>query len=167
MADADKLPEFEPEDPIPEHHINYINEDLQMRRLRREAIAMKGGETEGEKWIYSLLGLEMKILITDQRVLLGHFICTDRDRNVIMQGTNEFMSEEEIATKVGRSIGLAMIPGRHIQKMEIKQTEVLESPVDLSISGSNVTASQISRIEAIYEDNKANINKLSLMDEKS
>lgn len=40
-----------------------------------------------------------------------------------MQGTNEYMSEEEIATeKVGRSIGLAMIPGRHIQKMEIRPT---------------------------------------------
>jgi len=39
--------------------------------LRREAIAIKGGETENEKKLYSLLGTEMKILITDQRVLLG------------------------------------------------------------------------------------------------
>jgi len=38
-----------------------------------------------------------------------------------MQGTNEYMSEEEISNeKVGRSIGLAMIPGKHIQKMEIR-----------------------------------------------
>lgn len=69
--DHDKLPEFEPEDPIPEHTINYVNEDLTLRRLRREAVAMKGGETEHEKRLYSLLGVEMKILITDQRVLLG------------------------------------------------------------------------------------------------
>ena len=39
--------------------------------------------------------------------------------------------------------------------------------IDLSISGSRVTPEQISQIEAIYENNKDNINKLSLIDEKS
>lgn len=67
----DSLPEFEPEDPIPDLTVNYENQDLQIRRLRREQIALKGGETEEEKWLYGLLGSEMKILITDQRVLLG------------------------------------------------------------------------------------------------
>lgn len=68
---SDSLPEFEPEDPIPDLTINYENQDLQLRRLRREQIALQGGETEEEKWLYGLLGSEMKILITDQRVLLG------------------------------------------------------------------------------------------------
>ena len=68
---SDSLLEFEPEDPIPDLTINYENQDLQLRRLRREQIALQGGETEEEKWLYGLLGSEMKILITDHRVLLG------------------------------------------------------------------------------------------------
>ena len=50
------------------------------------------------------------------------FICTDKERNVILQGASEYMSEEEIDSgTVGRSIGLAMVPGKHIVKMEIRK----------------------------------------------
>lgn len=39
--------------------------------------------------------------------------------------------------------------------------------VDLFITGSSITPEQISKIEAIYEENKDNMNQLSLIDEKS
>ena len=39
-----------------------------------------------------------------------------------MQGTNEFMSEEEVESgKIGRSIGLIMIPGQHIRNIQIRK----------------------------------------------
>merc|ERR1712227_313386 len=190
---SDSLPEFEPEDPIPDLTINYENQDLQLRRLRREQIALQGGETEEEKWLYGLLGSEMKILITDQRVLLGQFICTDKERNVILQGASEYMSEEEIDSgTVGRSIGLAMVPGKHIVKMEIRKKNLFKTielfnylvkiedldrveecskddeKLSFSITGRSVTAEEVAQIESAYESATAEkLNNLSLIDDNS
>merc|ERR1712227_402916 len=174
---SDSLPEFEPEDPIPDLTINYENQDLQLRRLRREQIALQGGETEEEKWLYGLLGSEMKILITDQRVLLGQFICTDKERNVILQGASEYMSEEEIDSgTVGRSIGLAMVPGKHIVKMEIRKKDLDrveecskdDENLSFSITGRSVTAEEVAQIESAYESaNAEKLNNLSLIDDNS
>jgi len=174
---SDSLPEFEPEDPIPDLTINYENQDLQLRRLRREQIALQGGETEEEKWLYGLLGSEMKILITDQRVLLGQFICTDKERNVILQGASEYMSEEEIDSgTVGRSIGLAMVPGKHIVKMEIRKKDLDrveecskdDEKLSFSITGRSVTAEEVAQIESAYESATAEkLNNLSLIDDNS
>ena len=71
----DSLPEFEPEDEIPDFSApSKVNQELQLRRLQREAIAMKGGDKEHEKALYNLLGVQMKIQISDERILLGNEI---------------------------------------------------------------------------------------------
>lgn len=49
--------------------------------------------------------------MTDGRVLMGVFLCTDRDANVILRSCSEYLSEDYTEA---RSLGLAMIPGRHI-----------------------------------------------------
>lgn len=49
--------------------------------------------------------------MTDGRVLIGAFLCTDRDANVILGSCSEFLSEDHTEA---RTLGLVMIPGRHI-----------------------------------------------------
>ena len=52
-------------------------------------------------------------------------MCTDKDQNIILQNTEEFLSESEISNKeaegVGRMVGMVMIPGEHIQYIKVKK----------------------------------------------
>lgn len=53
--------------------------------------------------------------MTDGRVLIGIFLCTDRDANVILGSCSEYLREEDILTEEDpRILGLVMVPGRHI-----------------------------------------------------
>ncbi|KAK2176171.1 hypothetical protein NP493_677g00002 [Ridgeia piscesae] len=61
----------------------------------------------------------MKIKMTDGRVLIGVFVCTDKDRNVILGSCNEYLGEPEEDKEEPKTIGLAMIPGHHIVSIEI------------------------------------------------
>lgn len=61
----------------------------------------------------------MKVEMTDGRILTGVFLCTDRDRNIILGATNEYLKSsddknEPDFTKEGRNLGLSMIPGHCI-----------------------------------------------------
>lgn len=47
----------------------------------------------------SFLGRTLRIVITDGRVIFGDFVCTDRDANIILENSLEYISEE-----VGKSI---------------------------------------------------------------
>ncbi|XP_017767437.1 PREDICTED: N-alpha-acetyltransferase 38, NatC auxiliary subunit isoform X2 [Eufriesea mexicana] len=62
------------------------------------------------------LNRKLRIKITDGRVLIGAFLCTDRDANVILGSCSEFLSEDHTEE---RTLGLAMIPGRHIVTIHI------------------------------------------------
>lgn len=60
--------------------------------------------------------------MTDGRVLIGAFVCTDKDRNVILGGTTEYIKAREDgreAEEDGRNLGLAMIPGHCIVKISL------------------------------------------------
>lgn len=62
----------------------------------------------------------MKITISDGRTLIGQFLCTDQQRNIILGSAQEYLHytgtkcEEE-----PRMLGLAMVPGRHIQSLYV------------------------------------------------
>ncbi|XP_034183492.1 LSMD1 domain-containing protein Sbat isoform X2 [Osmia lignaria lignaria] len=64
----------------------------------------------GEK-LRGWLNRNLRIKMTDGRVLMGAFLCTDRDANVILGSCSEFLSEDHTEA---RTLGLVMIPGRHI-----------------------------------------------------
>ena len=64
-------------------------------------ISVIGGSANGEgisddekrkkiDLIESFLNKEMAITITDGRVVVGEFLCTDKDANVILGGTQEY-----------------------------------------------------------------------------
>ncbi|KAG8194626.1 hypothetical protein JTE90_003103 [Oedothorax gibbosus] len=68
----------------------------------------------------SWLNKNMKIQMTDGRVLIGIFLCTDRDRNVILGSCAEYLQiENEESVEEPRVLGLAMVPGHHIVSIEV------------------------------------------------
>jgi len=62
----------------------------------------------------------MKIKLTDGRILIGIFLCTDKDANVILGTCAEYLTEEN--SREPRMLGLAMIPGRHIISIHVDET---------------------------------------------
>ncbi|ETN65890.1 LSM domain containing 1 [Anopheles darlingi] len=71
----------------------------------------------------SWLNRMFRIKMTDGRILMGFFVCTDADANVVLQLASEY-------TEIGgeeRYLGLVMIPGRYIVSIE-ERIENLYSP---------------------------------------
>lgn len=87
--------------------------------------------TPGRKLLRSLLNKNMKIKLTDGRVLIGIFLCTDKDANVILGTCDEYLSEDSVDNpQLGerRMLGLAMVPGRHIVSIHIDDTSNTSNP---------------------------------------
>lgn len=63
--------------------------------------------------------------MSDGRVLVGIFLCTDRDANVILGSCAEYLPGERIDVvnqeEEPRMLGLVMVPGRHIVSISIDQ----------------------------------------------
>lgn len=66
------------------------------------------------------LGRNMRIMMSDGRTLIGQFLCTDRQRNVILGTAQEYVrySDKECKEEP-RMLGLAMVPGKHIKMLEV------------------------------------------------
>ncbi|KAK6325776.1 hypothetical protein J4Q44_G00051180 [Coregonus suidteri] len=61
--------------------------------------------------------------MTDGRTLVGLFLCTDRDCNVILGSAQEFLkSSDSFSQGEPRVLGLAMIPGHHVVSIEEEAT---------------------------------------------
>jgi len=79
--------------------------------------------SQGRILLRSFLNKNMKIMLTDGRVLIGIFLCTDKDANVILGTCDEYLNEECLKnSQLGegpRMLGLAMVPGRHIVTIEV------------------------------------------------
>lgn len=54
-------------------------------------------------------------MITDGRVLVGFFNCTDKDSNLVLSVCAEYLEEGEDA----RILGNVMIPGKHIVSVSV------------------------------------------------
>uniref|UniRef100_UPI0035901BE1 N-alpha-acetyltransferase 38, NatC auxiliary subunit-like n=1 Tax=Myxine glutinosa TaxID=7769 RepID=UPI0035901BE1 len=83
---------------------------------------------EGDVQCYALAGARldnwlnrsMQIRMSDGRTLIGSFLCTDRDCNVILGSAQEFLKGTEPTTQAeARVLGLAMVPGHHIVSIHI------------------------------------------------
>lgn len=81
--------------------------------------SMEGNEkSEKRKLLESWLNKIMKIKISDGRTLIGSFLCTDQDRNIILGSCQEFVGSSE-EKEEPRILGLAMVPGKHIVSIKI------------------------------------------------
>ncbi|XP_024143998.1 N-alpha-acetyltransferase 38, NatC auxiliary subunit [Oryzias melastigma] len=76
-----------------------------------------------------LLNKNMRIRMTDGRTLVGLFLCTDRDCNVILGSAQEFLkSPDTFSQGEPRVLGLAMIPGHHVVSIEVEADSLEDAP---------------------------------------
>ncbi|KAL9656383.1 hypothetical protein ABK040_005149 [Willaertia magna] len=61
-------------------------------------------------WIYKW----MKVKVSDERILIGKFICVDDKCNIILRETTEYRPRPYDQEYDERKIGLVMVPGNHI-----------------------------------------------------
>ncbi|XP_066252928.1 N-alpha-acetyltransferase 38, NatC auxiliary subunit [Euwallacea similis] len=74
------------------------------------------GATKLRSWLNKTL----KVLMTDGRTLIGVFLCTDRDANVILGSCSEYLpADTPSSNEDPRMLGLVMIPGKHIVTVHI------------------------------------------------
>ncbi|XP_019898905.1 N-alpha-acetyltransferase 38, NatC auxiliary subunit isoform X2 [Esox lucius] len=92
-----------------------------------------GGElslssSRGRQKLESLLNKNMRIRMTDGRTLVGLFLCTDRDCNVILGSAQEFLkSSDSFSQGEPRVLGLAMIPGHHVVSIEVESDSLVDT----------------------------------------
>jgi len=91
------------------------------------------------KYLESLLGRNLRAHTTDGRMFLGEFKCTDNESNIILAKTYEYRLPSEKAKRealeraaagdktsgkadmTSRFVGLVVVPGKHIVKLEVEQ----------------------------------------------
>ncbi|XP_029310657.1 N-alpha-acetyltransferase 38, NatC auxiliary subunit isoform X1 [Cottoperca gobio] len=77
--------------------------------------------SQARQKLEGLLNKNMRIRMTDGRTLVGLFLCTDRDCNVILGSAQEFLKSTDIFSQgEPRVLGLAMIPGHHVVSIEVE-----------------------------------------------
>jgi len=95
---------------------------------------------QARKQINNWLNKPMRVSIIDGRVLVGVLLCTDRDRNLILGNCNEYIGSPSEQEEF-RVLGLALIPGQHIQSIYIDESTSSSSshsnPSNTSITKSN------------------------------
>ncbi|KAK5643382.1 hypothetical protein RI129_007227 [Pyrocoelia pectoralis] len=122
LLNISKTEELEPEDESKEQET--IEEN-------RKPLNMSPGAVQLRKWLNKTLKIEM----SDGRVLIGVFLCTDRDANVILGSCSEYLPEENMVeastatassasnTEEPRMLGLVMVPGKHIVNICLDEIE--------------------------------------------
>lgn len=76
--------------------------------------------TPGRTFLEMLLNKSMKIQISDGRTLIGQFLCSDQDKNIILGSCQEYIGNpDDENVEEPRLLGLAMVPGRHVLSMHI------------------------------------------------
>ncbi|KZM19115.1 hypothetical protein ST47_g9733 [Ascochyta rabiei] len=114
-------------------------------------------------WLSQFIGKNLRIHASDGRVFAGQMKCTDRDRNIILSLAYEYRapSAEAIRKAVeesgspsasvtwnSRYVGLVVVPGQHVKKIEFEEStlpgqknEGLQEAVNKLLQGSKTTTS--------------------------
>lgn len=97
----------------------------------------------------SWLNKSLRIQMSDGRILIGVFLCTDRDANVILGSCSEYLPEETddgdaacSSKEEPRMLGLVMVPGKHIVSVSVDKNEnysrQISSPLTPDINSEEV-----------------------------
>ncbi|EXJ95934.1 hypothetical protein A1O1_01059 [Capronia coronata CBS 617.96] len=95
-------------------------------------------QAEATQFLESLLGKTLHVTIPDGRLFTGTFQCTDCDSNVILSNSFEYRMPSKAVEKAAidevtstgqprkadmtsRFVGLIVIPGKQITKMEVEE----------------------------------------------
>lgn len=109
---------------LPQRDNKGWNGDDPRRRLaeltkRSQLTEKKNEDTPAVARLRSLLNEKFRVEIVDGRAFQGAFVCVDKEKNIILAGSEEFRNEEK------RFVGLVMIPGKHIVKMDLLEMGVV------------------------------------------
>ncbi|XP_025836047.1 N-alpha-acetyltransferase 38-B, NatC auxiliary subunit [Agrilus planipennis] len=101
-----------------------------------ELKSISAGVVKLRDWLNKLLRIEM----TDGRSLVGIFLCTDRDANIILGSCSEYLPEDEEEcdsdehSEESRMLGLVMVPGKHIVSISIDKNKHLSDDHQMPLS---------------------------------
>ncbi|KIW98947.1 uncharacterized protein Z519_00610 [Cladophialophora bantiana CBS 173.52] len=107
-------------------------------------------EAEATQFLESLLGKTLNVTVLDGRIFSGIFRCTDNDSNIILSNSFEYRMPSRTAAKAAieklkttgqasrvdmtsRFVGLIVIPGKQIAKVEVEEKREWPSNQSLSI----------------------------------
>ncbi|KAM8794251.1 N-alpha-acetyltransferase 38, NatC auxiliary subunit [Eudromia elegans] len=91
-------------------------------RITGEAGGAPRGAPPARRRLEALLNRSLRIRMSDGRTLVGAFLCTDRDANVILGSAHEFLkAADSFPGSEPRVLGLAMVPGHHIVSIEVER----------------------------------------------
>ncbi|XP_057290426.1 N-alpha-acetyltransferase 38, NatC auxiliary subunit-like [Hydractinia symbiolongicarpus] len=94
-------------------------------------LPVSGKATTGRMYLELLLNKSMKVEISDGRTLIGQFLCTDADENIILGSCQEFIGNpSDENAEEPRLLGLAMIPGRHVKTMHVDMDKKTQEDID-------------------------------------
>lgn len=90
--------------------------------------------------------------MSDGRVLIGVFLCTDRDSNIILGSCSEYLPEELQAVQCveePRMLGLVMVPGKHLMSVSIDANDMNDTEDSEQRLSEPLDANQISQEETL------------------
>ncbi|KAI0006299.1 hypothetical protein F4779DRAFT_596995 [Xylariaceae sp. FL0662B] len=106
-------------------------------RLHRIDMEPSPEKAESEGFLKSLINQNLRIYTTDGRLFIGTFKCTDTHSNIVLSLTYEYRqpSQQKLAEAAAASsdtltvkadmtsryLGLVVVPGEHIVKIEVEQ----------------------------------------------
>ncbi|KAJ2961112.1 hypothetical protein NQZ79_g3602 [Umbelopsis isabellina] len=77
-------------------------------------------DSENVAQLRSYLNHKARIKVSDGRIFIGLFVCTDKDKNTILAHAEEYRGDEQ------RLVGLVMIPGKHLLNMDIENLDTTD-----------------------------------------
>ncbi|KAH8357948.1 hypothetical protein KR200_004356, partial [Drosophila serrata] len=72
--------------------------------------------SQGRKKLQEWLGLPMRLQITDGRILVGIFSCTDRDVNILLTDCKLYFEDED-----AQFMGTVLVASKHIVSICVDQ----------------------------------------------
>ncbi|THZ42885.1 hypothetical protein D6C90_05179 [Aureobasidium pullulans] len=101
---------------------------------------MDSNNAEATEYLTRLLNKTLRIHTTDSRIFVGTMKCTDQERNIILSLTHEYRQPPPSVVKIAamqmemdgvkgnvkvdmlkRFVGLVVVPGRYITKIEVEE----------------------------------------------
>lgn len=114
-----------------EETLNNYDQDQFEREIHSSLTSdSKTIKSAGRLKLESWLNKNMRIEMSDGRLLIGIFLCTDQAKNVILGSCHEYLKpNDDGIEEEPRFLGLAMVPGHHIISIMIDDTAMLTSDI--------------------------------------
>ncbi|CAH1112859.1 unnamed protein product [Psylliodes chrysocephalus] len=100
-----------------------VNEESESQTISETDTESKPQETRsGVLLLRSWLNKSFRVQMTDGRILIGIFLCTDKEANIILGSCSEYLpvdSKGKTTNEEPRMLGLVMIPGKHIVSLQL------------------------------------------------